>query len=91
MNSVLKWVCGLVGCIVLAFFFPFIREVFDVAAGNSTNPGMLYLVGTDALGDPIYESSRNVSLIRFTPYLFPVVFFVAIIIYVVTTRGSKPE
>lgn len=89
MNSVLKWLCGLVGLICLAIYFPFIREVFEVMAGGGT--GMLYLVGTDALGNPIYEASRNTSLIRFTPYLFPVVFFVAIIIYVVTGRGGKPE
>ena len=89
MNSVLKWVVSLVGLIVLAIFFPLVREFFSVMAGGGT--GMLYLVGTDALGNPIYESSRNVSLIRFTPYLFPVVFFVAIILYVVTKKGGKPE
>jgi len=79
MNSVLKWVCGLVGLITLAIFFPFVREVFEWMAGDGT--GMLYLAGT----------TRNITLIRFTPYLFPVIFFVAIIIYVVTTRGGKPE
>lgn len=91
MVGVLKAVVGLVGLITLAIYFPFIHGIFDLAAGNSTNPGMLYLSGSDNVGNPIYTSNTNTTIIRFAPYLWPVIFFIAIIVYVVTTRGRKPE
>jgi len=91
MVGILKAVVALVGLITLAIYFPFIHGVFDLAAGNSTNPGMLYLTSTNATGHAVYTESRNTILIRFGVYIWPVIFFVAIIIYVVTTRGRKPE
>ena len=91
MSVVFKSVAAFIGLVILALFFPFVHQYFDVMAGNSTNPGVLYMEGVDALGNPIYVSNTTTTLLRWGPYFWPVAFFIAIILYVVVKRNKGSE
>jgi hypothetical protein len=78
MSTAFKWLFALIGLIVLALIFPFVRDVYDFAAGNGT--GFFYAAGGNA---------TNNSFAMFFPILGPLVLFVAIILYAVRKSNSK--
>ena len=79
MFTALKIVAVLIGLILLALFFPFVKEIFEVADNNGT--GILYLAGT-----PV-----NNGFIQFLVPLFVVIIFVVLIIFAVRKGDNKVQ
>lgn len=71
MSNILKIVLAGIGLILIALFFPFVREVFEVADNNGT--GILHMAGT----------SINNGFIQFLVPFFVVALFIIIIVFVV--------
>jgi hypothetical protein len=79
MNSVLKWLAGTIGLIILAVVFPFVREIYVTMDANGT--GILHDAGT----------SINNGFLTFLPVLFPAVIVTIIIIYVVRKDNNEAQ
>lgn len=80
MVTMVKWIAVIAGLATLAFIFPPVQQIYK-AAGNSTT-GMFYPVSGDTTPD---------AFIMFLPILIPVIFFVALIIFVVKSGQSQGE
>jgi hypothetical protein len=85
MTTLVKGMVAIVGLITLAYIFPMVKKIFDWVADNGTGvgTGILYTAG---------GAATNNSIIMFLPILGPIIFFVAIIIYVVVSgRGEQQQ
>lgn len=80
MSTMIKWILAFIGLITLAMIFPFIREIYDYAEGNTTHPGMLMNAGGDATND---------AFLTFLPIGIPVVIFISVLIYAVVGRNKN--
>jgi len=78
MSTAFKWLFAFVGLIVLAMVFPFVRDVYDTAAGNGT--GFFYAAG---------GNSTNNAFVMFLPILAPIVLFVSLLLYAVRKSSNK--